>query len=695
MTTAESLQKAAELLRAGQPAEAALVCREILSTEPNYGPALYLSGAIAVQDSRNAEALGYLERAVAVDPFNPAYLVGVGEVLHRLGRLNEAQTNLERALGLDRNFVAAHYNLARVCRDSRDVPRAVAALRETLRLLPDLAEGYEMLAGLLREQGDPAAALECLRAHVARRPDSAEAHNSLGNLLCELGRFDEAADVLRTAVGLRSDAAILHYNLANTLRAQGKRDEAAACYREAVRLAPGLVPALNNLGTLLHEMGDLPAAGQTLAEAARQAPESAEVQHNFGVVLRNVGEFQPAKAAFERAVKLNPNRPESHYHLGAVLVGLKQWDPARRHLLEALRLKPDYAHAYAGLGGVALAEGEFREALLHYDRALELDSSLAEVHFNRGTLLLGFGDPAGWPEYEWRSQVPAIAHPLTGQRWQGEPLENRSILLYTEQGLGDALQFIRYAPRIQARGATVIVCCEARMVPILRTCAGIDQFCDPAGQPPHFDFYASLLSLPGIFAADADPTASQVPYLAAPPGLVDQWRRRLAPDGRLRVGINWQGNPAYGNDHHRSIPLAAFAPLAQVEGVRLISLQKGLGVEQLTSAPFAVADLGSQLDLGDAAFCETAAVIANLDLVITSDTAVAHLAGALGANVWLALSKACDWRWLFSDRQDSAWYPTMRLFRQPKLDRWNDVFERMAGELPALVAAARTRTSGG
>ena len=232
----------------------------------------------------------------------------------------------------------------------------------------------------------------------------------------------------------------------------------------------------------------------------------------------------------------------------------------------------------------------------------------------------------------------------------------------------------------------MVVGCPRKLIPILSTCPGIDRLYGEDEPPVPYDVQAALLSLPGLFGTDLTSIPADVPYLEAPDELARGWRERLAGDDRLRVGIGWQGNPTYRGDALRSMPLAEFAPLAEVEGVRLLSLQKGFGVEQLADAPFAVEDLGSQLDEDGRAFLETAAVVRNLDLVITSDTALAHLAGALGTPVWTALPFSPDWRWLL-EREDSPWYPTMRLFRQAKVGEWSDVFTRMAAELSALAAS--------
>jgi hypothetical protein len=280
--------------------------------------------------------------------------------------------------------------------------------------------------------------------------------------------------------------------------------------------------------------------------------------------------------------------------------------------------------------------------------------------------------------------------------WDGAPLEGRTILLLHEQGLGDTLQFIRYAPLVQKRGAKIVISCPPRWVGILKTCAGLDMsgvsFLDESQPPPSIDVQAALLTLPGIFKTDLNSIPAEVPYLAADEALVRSWRERLGSSAEFRVGNHWQGNPKYRGDRARSIPLAHFAPLAKIAGVRLVSLQKGDGLEQLSGANFPVEDLSKSLDL-EATMVDTAAVIKNLDLVISSDTAVVHLAGALAAPTWVALPLAPDWRWLLA-RSDSPWYPTMRLFRQATRGDWAEVFERVAAALQEVVAAKNKKQPG-
>jgi tetratricopeptide (TPR) repeat protein len=684
-TTPEALQQAWALHCAGQLGEAEAIYLRILESEPAHAQALHLVGLLAFQTGRGEQAVGYLERAVAAEPSQAASYASLGEVHRRLGQLAAARECFERAVQLEPRLVAVWYQLGCVCLQQEDWGAAERTLREAAGLQPNLVEAHDLLAKVHRRQGDLQQALADLRRVVECRGDSAEAHNNLGNLLHELGQLEEAVSVLETAARLRPDLAEVHYNLGNALRTANQPERAAESYRQALSIQPDLVAAQNNLGTVLQTLGDLEAARRAFQEVVRRDPSSVQAHQNLGALLRESHQYEAARDELLRAVELDPTHAPSHYNLGATLMRLNEYDAARDHLLEALRLRPNYPHPYCSLGGISLARCDYDEALAHFEKALTIDPDFAEAHFNRGTVRLTRGDYSGWDDYEWRLGLRRIAKRFPTPPWRGEPLAGRTILLYPEQGLGDIVHFIRYVPLVKALGATVLVWCARKLIPILSTCRGADGFFPMEAPPPPADTHASLMSLPSVFRTDGDSIPADVPYLSARPDLVEDWRRRLGAEGQLRVGIVWQGNPSFSNDHHRSIPLTEFAPLAAVEGVRFFSLQKGVGIEQLADAPFEVQDIGSQMDNGESNLCDAAAVIKNLDLVITCDTAMAHLAGALAAPVWLALSRLADWRWLM-DRQDSPWYPTARLFRQHTLDQWKDVFEAMAESLRELAA---------
>jgi hypothetical protein len=319
-----------------------------------------------------------------------------------------------------------------------------------------------------------------------------------------------------------------------------------------------------------------------------------------------------------------------------------------------------------------------------FRRAIRLAPNYAEAHKNLAHSLLRGGQFAeGWREYEWRWQCREFPRlPYTQPAWDGSPLEGRTLLLCAEQGLGDTIQFVRYAPLLKRRGGRTVVAAQKPLLPLLAGCPGIDALADRDAAPPPYDVFAPLLSLPRLLGTTPADVPAEVPYLQARPDLVERWREELRPLDGFRVGIAWRGSPGYRMDRLRSFPLSHFEPLARLPGVRLVSLQKGPGVEQLRELDgrFPVVDLAGRLDEASGPFMDTAAVMRNLDLVVSCDTAVAHLAGALGVPVWLALSCAPEWRWLVG-REDSPWYPTMRLFRQESAGAWEDVFRRMAAAL--------------
>jgi tetratricopeptide (TPR) repeat protein len=549
---------------------------------------------------------------------------------------------------------------------------------------------------------------ERLYRDLLRQDDSqAEAWYLLGVLLHQRDGDTDAEDVLRQAVRLRPEWAAARNLLGVVLARQQRPDEAAHQWREALRFQPDCADARHNLDLLQHPPlnghphgglaqpphGQKPSsakAGATEAElrqAVRQHPTSAAAHNNLGLALLERDDLPGAEASLQQALRLQPDLADAHNNLGMVRWRQGRLDEALTSLHEALRLRPDFAEAYNNLGSVQHYHGQPAEALASFERAVALKPDYAEAHANKalGLLLLGRWTE-GWAEYEWRWQLKtASRRAFTPPLWDGGPLAGRTILLHAEQELGDTLQFIRYAPLVQERGGTVIVLAPKSLMPLLRTCRGIDRLV-PFGDPlPPCDVHAPLLSLPRLLGTTSDNVPAGVPYLHADEERLRQWRSRLVGYGGFKVGIAWQGDHRHRADRQRSAPLAAFAPLAQLPGVQLVSLQKGAGTEQLANCPFPLTLLGQELDADGGAFQDSAAVMQQLDLMVCVDTAVGHLAGALGVPVWLALPLAPDWRWLL-ERSDTPWYPSMRLFRQRRLDDWSGVFDEMAAALRQRLA---------
>ncbi len=470
------------------------------------------------------------------------------------------------------------------------------------------------------------------REALRLRPDDADAMNELGVAVWRQGREGEAEEIYRRACRLEPDDFRMHTNLGLVLMAQDRPDEAAACFLEALRLEPAAFHAQMKLGILISNRGDFEGATAPLLAALEVCPDSPEALQHLAMNLLRQGKWSDAIAYYERGLRHRPHEPELHRNLGYALLAL----------------------------------GEFER---------------------------------GWPEHEWR--LKCTPHPgiqVNRPFWNGDAFPGRTILLQFEQGFGDTLQFVRYARLVKSRGGRVVVLCPQPLVRLISRCEGVDLAFDGTGFEPECHIHAPLMSLSSIFGTTVETIPARVPYLFSDPALVDHWRSVLArlrdpnPGQRgrpLLVGIAWQGRPDHRADHWRSFPLSRLAPLAEVPGVRLISLQTGHGTEQIAAlgGRFPVVELPGRRGRD---FSETAAIVSDLDLVIAPDSAVAHLAGGLGVPIWVGIPVPADWRW-FVGREDSPWYPTMRLFRQDRLDDWEGVFRRMADQLEAMRAQ---RTAG-
>jgi tetratricopeptide (TPR) repeat protein len=583
---------------------------------------------------------------------------------HRGGNSAQAEQLYRQILAHDAINAAAWHLLGVLLLQTGRAAEAVDLIGRAIALEPTNSEYYSHLGaafGALERHDDSVASL---RRAVQTAPQSASAHYNLGTALRNAGQLESAVASFRHSIAADPASPEAHYNLANTLSELKRPSEAEVSFREALRQRPGYLKAIINLGNVLREQKQFGEALELLRSAVALAPDHANAAQNLGCTLRDSGQFGEAADWLRRAAALDPLSAPTQNNLGTTLQALAQ----------------------------------FPDAMRCYDRALELDPELSDAHFSRATARLREGDlVGGFAEYEWRWKCSGFSDRGFGQpRWDGSPLEGRTILLYAEQGLGDTLHFVRYAADAQARGGRVIVECQAPLLRILAGCQGIDQLIPLASPLPPFDVHAPLLSLPGILQVSRESLrqqeAARGPYLAADRRIIGEWQARLARYQGFRVGICWQGNREYLFDRQRSFPLIELAPVARLAGVQLFSLQKGAGTEQIEAAGFDVIELDPPLDETAGAFMDTAAVIDQLDLVITSDTAIAHLAGALGKRVWVALSAHCDWRWLLTG-DDTSWYPTMRLFRQRQLDQWGDVFERIAAELARLASGPRTHAS--
>jgi len=468
------------------------------------------------------------------------------------------------------------------------------------------------------------------------------------------GRLEAAERALYRALALAPQAADIQFHLGNLFRAQGRLEAALQCCEAGVRLAPEFAPGRNNLGTALRELGRL--------------DEAAE--------------------AYRRALALDQGLVEAHYNLGIVLVKQGRASEAAASFGAAARLRPGFSYAQLNLGYVLEETGEPEGAIAAYRAATQAEPDLVEAHVNLGMQLLLTGRyEEGWPEYEWRRRYPEYgAAPAGAARWNGEPLAGRTLLLDGEQGFGDSIQFVRYAREIDARGGRAIVRCAPELRRLFATAPGVSAVIAAGETPPAFDFWCPLPSLPLAFQTAATTIPANVPYLRADASESAPWEARVRAGGAFAVGVVWASQSGHRTAPDKSLPLGALAPLAAVPGVRLVSLQKGAAAEEARTPPAWGELVDAARELRD--FADTAAVIDALDLVISVDTAVAHLAGAMGKPTWTLLKAAPDWRWGLA-RRDCPWYPTMRLFRQTSAGEWSTPVGEAAEALRALAGRAR------
>ncbi|MEE8207666.1 MAG: tetratricopeptide repeat protein, partial [Nitrosomonadaceae bacterium] len=630
----------------------------------------------------------FLKKAIELKPNYVTAYNNLGTTLQKSDKLDEAIDSYRLAIKLKPDYSTAYKNLGNALREKGKLDEATASYRQATVLNPNDAEAHNDLGAALQKSGKLDEAIESHRQAIRLKPDYAEAHSNLGAALKEQGKLDEAIASHRQALSLKPDHAETYNNLGTTLQEQDKLDEAIASYRQALSLKPDYAEAYYNLGNALKIHGKIDEAIKSYKQAISLKQNYASAYVNLGISLQEQDKLNEAVTSYIQALSLKPDHAEAHNNLGTALQEQGKLDEAAASYDRALSLKPDYAEAHSNLGAALQEQGKLDEAVASYDRAIALKSDYVDAHTNRSfALLLTENFEQGWQEYEWRLRAKkTVSLAFQQTRWDGSPLNGRYILVHAEQGLGDTIQFIRYLPLVRARGGYVIFECQSNLFRLLRSCKGFDEIIErtPTRElAVQFDVHIPLLSLPGIFGTTLDTIPSDASYITVDPRFVTQWRMRLGHNEDFKIGIVWAGSPKHNMDRTRSCSLADFAPLTDpfdrvirqdTPNLTFYSLQKGLASIEAFNPPEDMKLINLEDELND--FTDTAAVIANLDLVISVDTAVAHLAGALGKTVWTLLPFVPDWRWL-QNRDDSPWYPSMRLFRQTRTNNWAGVFEQV------------------
>jgi tetratricopeptide (TPR) repeat protein len=745
-TVAETFQQALQHHQASRWADAERLYAAVLAAEPGHIDARHLLGVLALQTNRPQAAADCIAGAIAAlaatgapgAPPHAALHVNLGNALQACGRSDDAATAYRRALALDPASAHAHSNLGNVQQALGDHAGAVESYQAALRLEPGHPQAHYNLGTALAALDRPEDAIAAYRAALRVRPDYAEALNNLAGLLQGLDRVDEAIEAYQSALAVTPDAPHLLVNLGTALRQAGRLDAAITHYERALARAPNDAEAHYNLANALLEKGQATRAEAGYARAAALRPGYAEAHYNLANLLKARGEAAAAIGHLRDAVAARPDMRDALFNLANLLQDDGQLDAAVETWRRLLALAPDHAEALVSLANAQQQQGRLAEALAtyrralavkptlpeahynyantlqddgqiglaleHYGRAVALRPDYAEAHWNRSLALLATGDlAAGWPEYEWRWRrrysaplVRRFDRPL----WRGQDLTGQRILLHAEQGLGDTLQFCRYLPLVAARRpASIVLEVPPPLLGVMVDSLagdGIEIVPMDPGFPggdglPAFDVHCPLMSLPLAFGTTLDSIPGATPYLRANPAKAAAWQRRLADDRGFRIGLVWAGGirpndpQALATDAKRSITLAQLAPLTGIPGVSWYSLQKGKPADQAREPPPGMALIDLMDEVRD--FADTAALVAQLDLVISVDTAVAHLAGGLDTPVWLLSRFDGCWRWLL-ERDDSPWYPSLRLFRQEAAAAWTPVIARLARDLRAHVTDA-------
>ena len=693
-----------------------------LQRDGRHFDTLHHIGILGYQSGNHELALQFISEAIDVNPGVATVYSNLGNIFKAIGEHESALQSYSQALALSPGNIDALYNRGNVLQHLKRYPEALASYERALELAPRDVEALNNCAVVLQRLKRHEDALACCERALALDPAHAEALNNRGNILLLLLRGDDALASYEQACRLHPDyvearinqakalrllrqldaalasydailarypdAAEAHHGRAHVLRHLRRRAEALEGYQRAVDLDPGAAPFRLSLGHVLLEYGNLDIALKCFQMAVALDGSEAPNHNGLGMALQRLKRFEEALAAYRRAAEIDPDYFDALLNQANALQDLDRVDDAIALYDEVLALKGDNPATWNNRGNAYEAMRRYEDALACYDKSIAVDADYAPAHWNRALLNLQYGNLLdGWRGYEWRWNIEVLScyaeiRSFPSSLWLGaESLEGKTILLYAEQGLGDTLQLCRYVPLVKARGARVVLEVQPPLAGLLASLDGVDQIVPKGAALPAFDYHTPLMSLPLAFGTQVDSVPAPARYLAADGARLAQWQERVGPRRRLRVGLAWSGNAQHANDHNRSLPFSVLARLFGLD-CDFVSLQKEYRDADRAALDACGAVLRMDAHLQD--FADTAALCEQVDLVIAVDTSVAHLAGALGKPLWVLLPQVADWRWL-TERSDSPWYPSARLFRQPRKGDWDSVIASVRQELAALA----------
>ena len=695
-------------------------CGDLAGAEASYAKAIELApqtaeaynnlGNLIAPLGRTDEAIAAFRQAIACNPDYGDAHDNLARVLRLSGDLPGAIAGFRRAVQLCPNGVEILLNLANAVRATGQVDEPLQLYARALALAPQRADLHNNLGAMLGLQGQTAQAIGHFEQAAQLDARFLDAHMNLGHAYRVTGKTAQAIASFTTAQNLAPGNGDIPYHLGLLYKSTGDNALAQQSLRRALELRPDNADALNNLGILLKDAGDLPGALDCYQRTLVLQPGNVDAHNNLGVAYKVMGRFDEALACYAKAIELNPSFPEAHSNMGSALAAagrpkeavellrkaatlrekfpeaynnmgvaymeMGRPDEAMACFLTSLQHNPDYAEANSNLAVNLVSAGQFDQAFGYYDRAIAALPHFVDAHWNRSLAYLVQGRfDVGWEAYRWRWKRPhAVRQPYPGPEWDGqESLVGKTLVMHHEQGLGDNIQFIRYAHQVQALGGRAVIHVPAEILALCRTIGPQFTVVSRPEDTGEYHFQNTMLCLPRLLGTDLNSIPAPVGYLSADPAKTAQWQDRLRALTGFRVGIVWRGRPEHKNDRMRSLPALQFARMLDVPGLSVVSLQKDPRPEELVALRSVVPGLyDAAPHLQD--FSDTAAAMAALDLVLTVDTSAAHVAGAIGVKVWTLIPFSPDWRWLLH-RSDSPWYPTMRLWRQQRPGEWGTVIE--------------------
>lgn len=681
---------AAALNEAGRHEEAITSYGRAIAIKPDYVEALRKRSHILTRLERFEEAERDLAKVIFCDPENASTYYSHGNVLLALRRYDDAIACYETLTTLKPQDANAWNNHGSSLVLIKKHEEAISSFDKALLLQADqfdvLCNRGKALMTLNRHEE----ALSSFDKAIMLHPENAYAYSNRGAILHHLSRFDEAIDAFEKAILINPDDAEFHQNRGCSLARLGRFEEALGGFNQSIAINPDRPDAYNNRGNAYKSLRQYDKGLADYDKAIALAPDSANAFYNRGVLLHEINRLEEAFASYQKAIEITPDDAKTYNNLSSVCMYLMRIEEGLFYSGKAMELEPEVPDHYISTAVLLQFAGRLDEAHVHLEKAISLREGYARPLFAKALLcLLQQKFEEGWSLYEWRKETEKKTgvHSLPKPIWTGaQELRGKTILVTWEQGLGDTIQFCRYITLLHERGARVLFSPHKVLRGLLGSFDAKFLIVDQENLTMDYDYQSSLLSLPMAFKTDISNIPSAARYLKAEDERVRDWRNKIGGAG-FKIGICWQGSREKV-DIGRSFPLVMFRNLCSIPGVRLISLQKGDGVSQLEDLPvdMAVETLGDDFDTGPDAFLDSAAVIECCDLVITSDTSIAHLAGALGAKTWMALRYVPEWRW-FLDREDSPWYPSMRLFRQRGVGDWKSVFEDIEAALRSLLAS--------